>query len=204
MQTKFILKGTRPFLRTDYEISSLYKDESDRAFKMYKKQYLDPLLKAKGFLQYKTNAYVRRNQVDVLEYIDLQKERNGSGTFTVNYALTPLYLPYDYADFCFSERIGMLVCGKDIWWDYANDSIARVSFENVAKAIEEFVLAWFDACSNDDSIKKLLLAKQEEQEGRLSVHERAWLESLDNHGDCSKTIERNIELFRLPKACCLR
>jgi len=54
MQTKFILKGTRPFLRTDYEISSLYKDESDRAFKMYKKQYLDPLLKAKGFLQYVT------------------------------------------------------------------------------------------------------------------------------------------------------
>ena len=204
MQTKFILKGTRSFLRMDYEISSLDKDESDRAFKMYKKQYLDSLLKAKGFLQYKTNAYVRRNQVDVLEYIDLQKERNGSGTFTVNYALTPLYLPYDYADFCFSERIGMLVCGKDIWWDYANDSIARVSFENVAKAIEEFVLPWFDACSNDDSIKKVLLAKQEEQEGRLSVNERAWLESIDNHGDCSKTIEKNSELFRLPKTCCLK
>ena len=204
MQTKFILKGTRSFLRMDYEISSLDKDESDRAFKMYKKQYLDSLLKAKGFLQYKTNAYVRRNQVDVLEYIDLQKERNGSGTFTVNYALTPLYLPYDYADFCFSERIGMLVCGKDIWWDYANDSIARVSFENVAKAIEEFVLAWFDACSNDDSIKKVLLAKQKEQKGRLSVNEIAWLESIENHGDCSKTIERNIELFRLPKTCCLK
>lgn len=175
MLTKFKLNGSRSFLRTDYEMSSVDKGEADRVFKSCKKQYLDPLLKAKGFLKYKTNAYVRRNQVDVLELIELQKERNG-----------------------------ILACGKDVWWDYANDSIARNSFENVAKAIEEYVLPWFGACSNDDSIKELLLAKQEEQEGRLSVNERAWLESLDNHEDCSKTIERNIELFRLPKACCLK
>jgi len=200
--TKFKLKGSRSFLRTDNEMSSIDKGEADRAFKLCKKQYLDSLLKAKGFLQYKSNAYVRRNHVDALELIELQKEKNGSGTFTVNYALTPLYLQYDFASFCYSERMGILVCGKDVWWDYADESIARVSFENVAKAIEEYVLPWFDACSNDDSIKKLLLAKQEEQGGRLSVYERAWLESLDNHGDCSKTIERNLELFRLPKSCC--
>ena len=196
--TKFKLKGSRSFLRKDNEMSSIDKSEADRVFKSCKKQYLDPLLKAKGFLQYKTNAYVRRNQVDVLELIELQKERNGSRTFTVNYALTPLYLRYAFADFWYSERIGILVSGKDVWWDYADESIARVSSENVAIALEEYVLPWFDACSNDDSIKKLLLARQKEQEGRLSVHERAWLESLDNHGDCSKTIERNIELFRLP------
>lgn len=204
MLTKFKLKGSRSFLRSGNEMSSIDKSEADRVFKSCKKQYLDPLLKAKGFLKYKTNAYVRRNQVDVLELIELQKERNGSRTFTVNYALTPIYLQYAFASFCISERIGILACGKDVWWDYANERIARVSFENVAKAIEEYVLPWFDACSNDDSIKKLLLAKQEEQEGRLSVNERAWLESLDNHEDCSKTIERNIELFRLPKACYLK
>ena len=166
MLTKFKLKGNRSFLRTDYEISAIDKSEADRAFKSCKKQYLDPLLKAKGFLQYKTNAFVRRDQIDVLELIELQKERNGSRTFTVNYALTPLYLQYAFSTFCFSERIGILVCGEDVWWDYADESIARVIFENVAKAIEEYVLPWFDACSNDDSIKKLLLAKQEEQEGR--------------------------------------
>jgi hypothetical protein len=169
MLTKFKLNGSRSFLRTDYEMSSIDKSEANCAFKVCKKQYLDSLLKAKGFLKYKTNAYVRRNQVDVLELIELQKERNGSRTFTVNYALTPLYLRYAFADFWYSERMGMLVCGKDVWWDYANERIARVSFENVAKALEEYVLPWFDACSNDESIKKLLLAKQEEQEGRLSV-----------------------------------
>jgi hypothetical protein len=87
-----------------------------------------------------------------------------------------------------------------VWWDYANESIARVSFENVARALEEYVLPWFDACSNDDSIKKLLLAKQEEQDGRLSVNERAWLESLENPGDCSGIIEENTKLFGLPKS----
>ena len=181
-------------------MSLIDKNEADRAFKQCKKQYLDPLLKAKGFLQYKTNAYVRRNQVDVLEYIDLQKERNGSRTFTVNYALTPLYLQYDYADFCYSERIGILVCGKDIWWDYANDSIAGISFENAARAIEEYVLPWFDACSDDDAIKKVLMVKQKENKGRLSVNEQAWLGLIENHVDCSKTIEKNIKLFGLPKS----
>lgn len=185
-------------------MSSIDKGEADRAFKSCKKQYLDPLLKAKGFLQYKSNAYVRRNQVDVLELIEPQKEKNGSGSFTVNYALTPLYLQYAFPAFWYSERMGILVCGKDVWWDYADDSIARVSFENVAKAIEEYVLPWFDANSNNNSIKKLLLAKQEEQNGRLSVYEQAWLEYLENPGECSKTIEKNIELFRLPKACCLK
>ena len=195
MLTKFKLKGNRSFLRTDYEMSSIDKDEADRAFKSCKKQYLDPLLKAKGFLQYKSNAYVRRNQIDVLEYIDLQKEKNGSRTFTVNYALTPLCLRYAFADFWYSERMGMLVCGKDVWWDYANESVARVSFENVAKALEEYVLPWFDANSNNDSIKKQLLAKE-----RLSVYEQAWLESIDNPGDCPEIIEENIRLFGLPKS----
>ncbi|MBR5256442.1 MAG: DUF4304 domain-containing protein [Bacteroidales bacterium] len=192
---QFTLKGIRSFLRTDYEMSSIDKDEADRVFKSCKKQYLDSLLKANGFLQYKSNAYVRRNQVDVLEYIDLQKEKNGSRTFTVNYALTPLYLRYAFADFWYSERMGMLVCGKDVWWDYADESIARVSFENVASALEEYVLPWFDAHSNVDSIKKLLLTKE-----RLSVYQQAWLESIENPGDCSGIIAENIKLFGLPKS----
>ena len=193
--TKFKLKGNRSFLRTDDEMSSIDKSEADRAFKLCKKQYLGSLLKAKGFLQYKSNAYIRRNQVDVLELIELQKEKNGSGTFTVNYALTPLCLRYAFAAFWYSERMGILICGKDVWWDYADESIARVSFENVARALEEYVLPWFDAHSNNDSIKKLLLAKE-----RLSVYEQVWLESIENPGDCSEIIEENTKLFGLPKS----
>ena len=90
---EFNLRGTRCLLRTDNEISLIDKAEAD-AFKLCKKQYLDTLLRSKGFSKYKTNAYVRRNQADVLECIELQKEINGSRTFTVNYALTPLFLKF--------------------------------------------------------------------------------------------------------------
>ena len=195
---KFELRGDRSFLRTDDEIQSIDKDEADHAFKLYKKQYLDTLLKSKGFLKYKTNAYVRRNQVDVLEYIDLQKEKNGSRTFTVNYGLTALYTPHQFLNWDINERIGMLICDKDIWWDFANDDIAKVSFENVAKAIEEFVIPWFDAHSNDDSLKKMLLDDRE-KEG-WSSFKQAWLEVIDHRSNLSETIEENIKLFRLPKS----
>ena len=195
---QFELRGNRSFLRTDDEIQSIDKDEADHAFKLYKKQYLDTLLKSKGFLKYKTNAYVRRNQVDVLEYIDLQKEKNGSRTFTVNYGLTALYVPHGFMNWDINERIGILICNKDIWWDFANDDIAKVSFENVAKAIEEFVIPWFDARSNDDSIKKMLLDDREEY--GWSSYKQAWLEAIDHRSDFTETIEENIKLFRLPKS----
>ena len=73
----------------------------------------------------------------MLEFIELQKETHGSKTFTVNYAMTPLYVPHNFLSLDFCERIGMLLCIRDIWWDFANDSIAKVSFGNVAKAIDE-------------------------------------------------------------------
>lgn len=194
----FKLTGNRSFLRTDYEISSIDKNEADGAFKLYKKQYIDTLLKSKGFLKYKTNAYVRRNQVDVLEYIDLQKESNGSRTFTVNYGLTALYIPHQFFNWDIKERIGMLICQKDIWWDFSNDDIAKVSFENVAKAIEEFVIPWFDAHSNDDSLKNMLLDELEEYGWKTSI--QAWLEMIDHRSNLSETIEENIKIFGLPKS----
>lgn len=194
----FEIRGNRSFLRTEDEMQSIDKDEADRAFKLYKKQYLDTLLKSKGFLKYKTNAYVRRNQVDVLAYIDLQKEKNGSRTFTVNYGLTALYIPRKFTNWDKYERIGTLICNKDIWWDFANDAIAKVSFENVARAIEEFVIPWFDARSNDDSIKKMLLDDREEY--GWSIYKQAWLEAVDHRCNLTETIEENIKLFRLPKS----
>ena len=195
---KFELRGNRSFLRMDYERQSIDKDEADHAFKLYKKQYLDTLLKSRGFLKYKTNAYVRRNQIDVLEYIDLQKEKNGSRTFTINYGLTALYIPHGFINWDINERIGILICNKDIWWDFSNDTIAKVSFENVAKAIEEFVIPWFDAHSNDDSIKKMLLDEREKY--GWSIYKQTWLEAIDHRSDLSETIEENIKLFGLPKS----
>ena len=194
-KVEFKLKGVRSFLRMDNEICLLDKAEADSAFKSCKKQYLDSFLKSKGFSKYKTNGYVRRNHADVLECIELQKEKNGSRTFTVNYALTPLYVHFDFPHFCFSDRIGMLICEEDVWWDYADNVIANISFENVANAIEKFVLPWFEAHSNDDSIRKMLLSIQ----GPFSVYKQAWLESLENPGDRSGADKDNIKLFGLPK-----
>ena len=194
-KVEFKLKGVRSFLRMDNEICLLDKAEADSAFKSCRKQFLDRLLKSKGFSKYKANAYIRRNQADVLECIELQKEKNGSRTFTVNYALTPLYVHFDFPHFCFSDRIGMLICEEDVWWDYADNVIANISFENVANAIEKFVLPWLEAHSNDDSIRKMLLSIQ----GPFSVYKQAWLESLENPGDRSGAVKDNIKLFGLPK-----
>ena len=198
---KFELKGERSFLRMHNEMSSINTKEADNSFKIYKKQYIDTLLKENGFYKYKTNAYIRRNKIDVLEFIELQKNtRYGSREFTVNFAITPLYyIHYDFLNFN-RERIGMLICQKDVWWDYANDNIAKISFENVAKAIEDFIIPWFEAHSSDEAIKKMLLDEQEKRGGRLSEKEQAWLEMLDNHNDYDKTIEDNIKLFSLPKS----
>ena len=92
----------------------------------------------------------------------------------------------------------MLICKKDRWWDFANDTIAQVSFENVAKAIEEFVIPWFDARSNDDSIKNMLLDESED-DGWNRSSKQTWLDVIDHRCNLSETIEENIELFGLPK-----
>ena len=189
---KFKLKGNRSLLRTDSEMMLVNRNEADNAFKLYKKQYIDTLLKSKGFLKYKSNAYVRRNQVDVLEYIDLQKEIHGSRTFTVNYALTALYIPHEFFDWDYCERMGELICKKDVWWDFANDKIAKTSFENVARAIEVFVIPWFDSHSNNDAIKKML------SDGKVRGLKQAWLEAIDSHHS-PEIIEENVRIFGLPK-----
>ena len=82
----------------------------------------------KGFLKYKTKAYVRRSENDVLEYVDLQKDHYGSKTFTVKYALIPLYVKHDFLTYDLGDRLGKLICQKDIWWDYADENTASTSF----------------------------------------------------------------------------
>ena len=156
----------------------------------------------KGFVKYKANAYVRKNKIDVLEYIDLQKERYGSKTFTVNYALMPLYVPHDYLVTGFGDRLGRLICDTDIWWDYANEAISQISFQNVIDAIEQFVLPWFEKYENEETLKKKLLEdkKKSEQTVRGIPYKNAeWLSALEERGDRTEIILENIEKMKLPK-----
>ena len=79
--------------------------------------------------------------------------------------------------------------------DYEMSSINKSEADSaITEDLEENVLPWFEANSNNDSIKKLLLAKE-----RLSVYEQVWLESIENPGDCSEMIGENTKLFGLPK-----
>lgn len=198
---KFKIKGNRPHIRSEKEMLSVDKQVADEAFKKYKKDIVDSYLLSKGFIKYKSNSYVRKNEISVLEYVDLQKERYGSKTFTVNYAIMPLYVPHEYIVTGFGGRIGMLICDKDIWWDYANDSIAQVSFQNVADAIEQFLIPWFNAYANEEELLKKLLEDKEksEQTGRGIPYKNAeWICAI-KEGAETNVITDNVQKLKLPK-----
>lgn len=199
---KFKLKGNRAHIRSEKEMLLVDKQVADEAFKKYKKDILDSYLMSKGFVKYKSNSYVRKNQIDVLEYLDLQKERYGSKTFTVNYALMPLYVSHDYLVTGFGDRLGRLICDTDIWWDYANEAISQISFQNVIDAVEQFVLPWFEKYENEETLKKKLLEdkKKSEQTVRGIPYKNAeWLSALEERGDRTEIILENIEKMKLPK-----
>lgn len=193
MFNRFKLRGNRTHIRTDIEMLVINQTKADEAFKKYKKTILDESLKARGFLKYKTMAYVRKNAIDVLEYIDLQKERYGSKTFTVNYALMPLYVPHDYIDMWLGDRLGQLINGKDIWWDYSGNNAAKVSFQNVSEAIEIFVLPWFEKYSDEEYLVKEL------KKVCNKLRNEKWIKAIDDCDNRSEIINDNIQKLKLPK-----
>lgn len=201
MFRKFKIKGNRPHIRLDEEMTGINPVAADEAFKQCKKRILDVQLASKGFLKYKTNAYVRKNRIDVLEYLDLQKERHGSRTFTVNYAIMPLYIPHDYVITGFGERLGMLICNKDIWWDYADEDIAQISFQNVSEAIDRFVLPWFEKYS-DETYLMDKLAKDQKESRRTGIgipyKNEEWLCTLKEGSNKNEIITESIERLKLP------
>ena len=144
----------------------------------------------------------RKNNVNVLEYIDLQKERYGSKTFTVNYALIPLYVTHSYLSYDLGDRLGELICNRDVWWDYSTAEMAEVSFQNVMDAIDKFLLPWFDERNNKESLKKELLEEEQKRKkygGRLSDIQQTWLDVIDSEDDYSDIISSNNVTFKLPK-----
>lgn len=194
---QFEIIGNRPHLRLDEEIAMIDKKAADEAFRKYKKEIIDLYMKSNGFLKYKGSAYVRKNAIDLLEYLDFQKERYGSKTFTVNIAVLPLYVPHDYISFGFSDRLGCLICDKDIWWDYSDASICEKSMHNVKNAIELFAIPWFDKMANEDYVREKLIKQKESS--RISKSNLEWLEYMEYKGNRITIIRENMEKLKLPK-----
>lgn len=191
-KNKFCFVGNRQHLRTEDELLCVNKEEADAAFKRYKKEIIDNLLLSNGFLKYKTNAYVRLNNIGLLEYVDLQKERYGSKTFCVNFSAMPLYCERKYIVTSFGNRLGSFISGKDIWWDYASEDVAKLCFDNVSKAIEEYVFPWFEEVSTEQGYRTKLIRFHNR---KLS---KEWLDALDNIEDKETLIQQSIIELKLP------
>ena len=191
----FTFVGNRPYLRLDEEMAQIDKEEADRAFQKYKKEIIDQLLLRQGFSKWKSSAYVRLNQIGLLEFINLQKEQYGSKTFCVNFAAMPLYCGYSYPVLSLGDRLGAYISGKDVWWDYCNERIAVQSFQNVAEAISKFVFPWFLNLDSENGYRKALA---ELMESRPEIAEK-WLEALDVVEDKERLIRISIDQLKLPK-----
>ena len=118
--------------RTEAELAALDRKAADAAFRAGQKALYEAVLRPEGFLRWKGAAFVRRGPEDWLEVIELQKERYGTRTFTVNCMAAPLFLPGAEPDMTFGERLGVLAVGRDVWWDFTAGA-AEGSFRNVGR-----------------------------------------------------------------------
>ncbi len=193
----FKIVGNRLHIRSDEEMSTVDKKAADAAFKKYQNKFISPYMNEQGFLKYKSNAYVRKNKIDLLEYVEFQKERHGSKTFTVNLGVMPLYIPCDHIIFYFSNRLGELICRRDIWWDFADEAVCAASMENVKEAIEQFAMPWFHKMSNEHFVRLLLLKKK--LSSKLSVYSKEWLNTIDSRNSRAAVIQENVDKLGLPK-----
>lgn len=197
MFKKFVLQGNRVHIRTEEELLMVDKAVADGAFKKYSKELFAAYLIEQGFSKWKTNAYVRRSPIDLLQYIDLQKERYGSKTFTVNCAIMPLYVPTEYMIIGFGSRLGDFIVGKDVWWDYADDETANISFQNVLQAVRQFVLPWFQKYDDENVYRKQL--RRDSKQSFCGYDAGLWLEAIDGRSHEEHVISENIQRLKLPK-----
>ncbi len=198
MFKKFVLQGNRPHIRIEEELLAIEKSAADAAFKKYNKEMIGGYLTKQGFLKWKTNAYVRRSPIDLLQYIDLQKERYGSKTFTVNCAIMPLYVPAKHMIIGFGDRLGYFIAGKDIWWDYADDKTANLSFQNVLQAVDWFVMPWFEKYDDESAYRKQL--KKDSKKSFCGYDAGLWLKAIDGRSHQKQVIYENIQRLKLPKS----
>ena len=192
---RFVLVGNGKVFRDEKDMMLLDREQADNAFKKYKKEVLDVIMAEHGFLKWKTKAYVRLNPIGLLEYMDLQKERYGSKTFCVNFAVMPLYAPLDYIDMGLGNRLGHYISGKDFWWDYVDDETAKASFVNVAEAVKLYLLPWLEHFSDEENYRQRLL--QDQSKSFIGYPNQAWLEALDSQ-EKEAVMEENISRLKLP------
>lgn len=193
----FTFIGNRSHIRLDKEMAQIDKKEADNAFKKCKKEIIDKLLLDNGFCKWRTNAYVRLNGIDVLEYIDLQKECHGSKTFCVNFAVMPLYCGETFMCLGLGYRLGSYITGgEDVWWDYGSESMAEKSFRNVADAITQFVLPWFQKLSSEEAYRKKLTRDKSVKFPLYPAGE--WLAAMQIE-EKKPLLQEGIKLLRLPE-----
>ena len=195
--SKFKLKGTRKYFRSDLEMQHLDREAADEAYKE-KKKILDDYMISKGFFKHKTNTYIRLNKINVLESINLQKERYGSRTFTVNILLMPMYLPQDSVPFG-GERISYFIGSPDVWWDFGDCKAAETSFRNIVEAVDRFVMPWFEKTSDPECLKNMV--QEHKVPGQFTNNDYIkWNEIFDSYNDLDDVVLENISRMKLPKA----
>lgn len=194
---KFKLKGTRKYFRSDLEMQHLDREAADEAYKE-KKKILDDYMISKGFFKHKTNTYIRLNKINVLESINLQKERYGSRTFTVNILLMPMYLPQDLVPFG-GERISYFIGSPDVWWDFGDCKAAETSFRNIVEAVDRFVMPWFEKTSDPECLKSMV--QDHKVPGQFTRNDYIkWNEVFDSYMELDNVVAENVERMKLPKA----
>ena len=194
---KFKLKGTRKYFRSDLEMQRLDREAADEAYKE-KKKILDDYMISKGFFKHKTNTYIRLNKINVLESINLQKERYGSRTFTVNILLMPMYLPQDSVPFG-GERISYFIGSPDVWWDFGDSKAAETSFRNIVEAVDRFVIPWFEKTSDPECLKSMV--QDHKVPGQFTNNDYIkWNEIFDSYMELDNVVAENVERMKLPKA----
>lgn len=195
---KFKLKGTRNAFRSDLEMQHLDREAADQAYKE-KKKLLDDYMISKGFFKHKTNTYIRLNKINVLESINLQKERYGSRTFTVNILLMPMYLPQDSVSFG-GDRISQIMeLPTDVWWDFGDAKTAETSFKNIVEAVDRFVMPWFEKTSDPECLKSMV--REHKVPGQFTRNDYIkWNEVFDSYMELGDVVAENIERMKLPKA----
>lgn len=195
--SKFKLKGTRKYFRSDLEMQRLDREAADEAYKE-KKKILDDYMISKGFFKHKTNTYIRLNKINVLESVNLQKERYGSRTFTVNILLMPMYLPQDSVPFG-GDRICQFIGSPDVWWDFGDCKAAETSFRNIVEAVDRFVMPWFEKTSDPECLKNMV--QEHKVPGQFTNNDYIkWNEIFDSYNDLDDVVLENISRMKLPKA----
>lgn len=97
--------------------------------------------------------------------------------------------------------MAMLIIDRDVWWDFADEKIAEISFSNVIDAISEYLFPWFQKKSNKDILMTALLEEKKRSEmhgGRLSNIQQKWLDILMEPMYDAEVIEDNLRVFKLP------